>query len=221
MSSHAPSATSAMRVVFDEERIVVVDKEPGVTSEDVARILIRKLVHRIDKETSGLLMLADDARTATRLQRALRSGGVERVYRFVANGAVMNGHRETVLVRDRGDGLRGTPQSLREIDDGKDAAMDIACCEAMLGGRATRGEARLITGRTHQIRIQLAESGHPIVGERVYVRDARAAGMILLESPRLLLHAAELRFVHPNTKKDVVVTSALPVSFSMTASTAH
>ena len=202
-----------MRTLFDDERLVVLEKDAGVTSEEAAAACGLRLVHRIDRETSGLLMGARDARTVTRMQRALRAGLVKRVYTFVAQGVVTAGRRETVLVRDRGDGLRGTPADISAARVGKPAALEVLHCEVWAEGRATRGEAHLVTGRTHQIRIQLAEEGHPIVGERIYVRDARARGQALLESPRLLLHATELSFVHPSTKKLTVVRSAVPARF--------
>lgn len=192
------------RVVFDEGRVVVVDKDAGVTSEDVAAAFRRKLVHRIDKGTSGLLVLADDARTVQRLQRLLHEGHVERVYRFVARGAVVDQAFVSSLVRDRGDGKRGSGPG------GKEARMEVFGCVVVGAGSnvgddiVTVGCARLVTGRTHQIRIQLAEAGHALVGDRVY-GDGRGA--------RLLLHAARLAFTHPNTHAPVVVEAPLPESF--------
>jgi 23S rRNA pseudouridine1911/1915/1917 synthase len=201
---------AVFRVVYDEARVVVVDKAAGVASEDVAAALARKLVHRIDKSTSGLLVLADDARTVQRLQRALAGGDVARRYRFVAHGVVDDGRYTATLVRDRGDGLRGSGPG------GKAAALDVGgavVADTVGGARVTVADARLLTGRTHQIRIQLAEAGHPLVGERVYVRDAAAAGLALLPAARLLLHAASLAFVHPNTHATVDVTAPLPPDF--------
>ena len=203
-----------MKIVFDEGRVVVVDKDSGVTSEEVARVLARRLVHRIDRGTSGLLMLADDARTVTRMQRALRAGNVERTYCCVAHGFVVRGTRESYLVRNRGDGLRGSDGS----GAGKLAVLEVTRSEQTPDRRASMCEVRLVTGRTHQVRIQLAEAGHPLVGETVYVRDARAAGLALLDARRLMLHAMALRFRHPNTKLDVLVRSALPVEFRVLVS---
>lgn len=184
--------------------MVVACKDAGVTSEAFAAALGLKLVHRIDRATSGLVMLARDARTVQRLQSLLRDGGVERTYAFVANGVVHDGVRESWLVRDRGDGLRGSgagPGSKHALAHIVDVHVDVG---------VTRGRARLVTGRTHQLRIQLAESGTPIVGERVYVRDALAAGTALVASERLMLHAERLRFTHPNTHRPVDVFRAAP-----------
>ncbi|MBI1945480.1 MAG: RluA family pseudouridine synthase [Deltaproteobacteria bacterium] len=195
-------------VLFDEDRIVVIEKPSGVTSEQAAAAIGLRLVHRIDKGTSGLLMLARDARTVARLQRMLRAGGVERRYRFVAHGAVSPFVLDSELVRDRGDGLRGSGVG------GKRSIAEILDCIVAPDQATTLGVARLITGRTHQLRIQLAEAGHPIVGERVYVRDALRSGARLLDATRLMLHAERLRFVHPGTKRAVELCAAVPAALT-------
>ncbi len=189
-------------IVLDQERVVVVDKPAGITSEDAAASLGRRLVHRIDRATSGLLVLADDARTVQRLQRLFAAAAVQRRYLFVAHGAVVAGPIQSALTRDRGDGLRGAGPG------GKASRTDVVALRT--SARATLGVATLVTGRTHQVRIHLAESGHPIVGERVYVRDFAGP---LIDAPRLLLHAWRLAFVHPSTKLRVVVDAPAPPEF--------
>lgn len=200
------------RIVLRLDRVVVVDKPAGPSSEELAARIGGKLVHRIDAATSGLLLLADDARTAQRLQRALREGGVTRSYLLVAHGVVADARLETALVRDRGDGLRGTGPG------GKRAVLDVRALRR--GAAATLCEATLATGRTHQIRIQLAEAAHPLVGERVYVRDRRAAGLPLIPSPRLLLHARRLAFTDPSTKELREVVAEPPDDFARAAEAA-
>jgi 23S rRNA pseudouridine1911/1915/1917 synthase len=182
-------------IMFDDARVVIAHKPHGVTSEAFANDLGLKLVHRIDKPTSGLLILARDARTVQRMQRLLRAGGVERVYRFIARGEVLNGVRESFLVRDRGDGKRGSGAG------GKRAVAEFFDC--VRRGDNTLGFARLVTGRTHQLRIQLAEEGHPIVGESVYANDVG----------RLMLHSERVKFVHPNSKQLVDVWNKPEASF--------
>jgi 23S rRNA pseudouridine1911/1915/1917 synthase len=81
--------------------------------------------------------------------------------------------------------------------------------EALRG--ATLCAVRLETGKTHQIRIHLAESGHPLVGEKVYIRDYTGP---VITSPRLMLHAATLGFVHPITGERVALTSPMPPDFT-------
>lgn len=192
--------------------MVVVNKDDGMTSEALAASLGLKLVHRIDRGTSGLVVLARDARTVQRMQRALRAGLVERIYLFVANGVVRDGTRESFIARDRGDGLRGTPMNQSSTTSAAPKQRAQRCVahifDTHVDAGVTRGRARLETGRTHQLRIQLAEGGTSVVGERVYVRDASRDGVPLAASGRLMLHAERLRFVHPNNKREIDVVIA-------------
>src|SRR5690606_21941674 len=113
---------------------------------------------------------------------------------------------ESNLVVDRGDGLRG---STSDPTRGKRAVTHVSVREPLR--HATLCEVRLETGKTHQIRIHLAESGHPLVGEPVYIRDYRGS---ILTSGRLLLHAATLGFEHPITGERVSLSSPLPPDFT-------
>ena len=198
-------------IVFDDPHVVVIDKPVGIssvpyeareggTAMDLVRGAWRRagrdatatplhVVHRIDRATSGLLMFAKTKRAELELAAQLRAHTVERMYLCVANGAVTAGRIESRLVADRGDGLRG---STRAPNQGKRAVTHVAVREALRG--ATLCEVTLETGRTHQIRIHLAERGHPLVGETVYVRDHEGP---LIGCARLMLHAATLGFAHP------------------------
>jgi 23S rRNA-/tRNA-specific pseudouridylate synthase len=205
-------------VVFAADRVVVVNKPCGVTSEDLAAAWQKKLVHRIDRATSGLVVLADDARTVQRLHRDMAAGGVQRTYLCLAHGVVASQTLTSWLVRDRGDGLRGsgavgvgqqatsvvhTLASGRGNDMGDGVGVDVSLLAVTL-----------ITGRTHQIRIQLAEAGHMLVGEPVYRRDHVQRGDVEIVWPRLLLHAWQLRFAHPNTHAAVDVEAPAPPPLS-------
>ncbi len=211
-------------VLFDSARIVVVDKPADVLSEDVAQAMGRKLVHRLDRGTSGCLLLADDARAVQRLQKLREAGGLRRLYRFVAHDVVDHATLTSTLVRDRGDGLRGTRLTGARVDDDDDdddddgAVATTVVRRLWVGERdgvvVSGGEAELVTGRTHQVRIQLAEAGHPLVGERVYGRDRVARGLPLVASSRLMLHAFRLAFVHPHTHVEVIVEAPLPPGFA-------
>src|SRR5439155_24552380 len=123
----------------------------------------------------------------------------------LANGRVEGRTIESYLVKDRGDGLRGTSRYGRE---GQLAITHVESLHFLDG--ATLVACRLETGRTHQIRIHMSEAGHPIVGERVYVRDYRGP---LLAAPRPMLHAAELGFVHPVRGASIEFEAPLPDDF--------
>jgi len=195
---------TSLRIVYEEDRLVAADKPSGMSSEEVAETLGLKLVHRIDKGTSGLLLLATDARAVQRMQRLLVSGGLERDYWLIAHGHLEDRSFESNLVRDRGDGLRGS------ASDGSGKPSRTSVRVIAIGDRTTTAEARLHTGRTHQIRIHLAEAGHPLLGERVYIRDYLAAGKVLEPATRLWLHAWRLRFFHPMAKREIALESPSP-----------
>jgi 23S rRNA pseudouridine1911/1915/1917 synthase len=110
---------------------------------------------------------------------------------------------------NRGDGLRGSLRGGGQ--QGQLAVTHVEALEPLRG--ATLVACVLETGRTHQIRIHLSEAGHPVVGERVYVRG-REEG--LLPAPRLMLHAARLGFVHPKTEEQVVWERGAPEDFEET-----
>jgi len=214
-------------LVHDDAHVVVLDKPAGISSvpyEDretgTAMDLVRgawrragkpatsvplHVVHRIDRATSGLLMFAKTKRAEIGLAAQLRAHSVARSYLCVAHGAMTARRIESYLVRDRGDGLRG---STTRRDQGKRAVTHVEVVRQLRG--ATLCEVRLEIGRRHQIRIHLAEAGHPLVGERVYLRDHPGP---LVPSPRLLLHAATLGFDHPVTGARVELSSPLPPDF--------
>jgi 23S rRNA pseudouridine1911/1915/1917 synthase len=140
------------------------------------------------------------------LAAQLRAHTVARSYLCVAHGAPAEGRIESYLVRDRGDGLRG---STTRRDQGKRAVTHVEVVRALRG--ATLCRVRLETGKTHQIRIHLAEAGHPLVGEPVYIRDHHGP---VIASPRLLLHAETLGFDHPVTGARIELASPLPPDFT-------
>jgi 23S rRNA pseudouridine1911/1915/1917 synthase len=154
-----------------------------------------RVVHRLDKETSGLVVFARTVAAERGLGKQFHAHTVTRRYLAIVPGFVPPQRIATRLVRDRGDGRRG---STTLTGQGKEAITHVDVVERLPG--YTLLACRLETGRTHQIRIHLAELGHPVCGDQVYnhrpgggvVRDASGA-------PRLALHATELGFVHPVT----------------------
>jgi 23S rRNA pseudouridine1911/1915/1917 synthase len=215
-------------LVYDDAHVVVIDKPAGAssvpyeqreagTAMDLIRGAWRRMgkpatsvplhvVHRIDRATSGLLAFAKSKRAELGLAAQLRAHTMERMYLCVAHGNVAPGTIESHLVGDRGDGLRG---STTRLEQGKRAVTHVAVRETLRG--ATLCEVRLETGKTHQIRIHLAESGHPLVGETVYIRDFAGP---TIASPRLMLHAATLGFEHPITGERVSLVSEPPADFA-------
>jgi 23S rRNA pseudouridine1911/1915/1917 synthase len=197
-----PSGVST--VPFDE-------RETGALSELLPSLLKRRgaktgaplgIVHRLDKETSGVVVFARTLAAKRHLKQQFRFHTTHRRYVAVAHGDVQPGTFRTRLVKDRGDGRRGSTENPKL---GREAVTHVRVLERLRG--ATLVECRLETGRTHQIRIHLAEAGHPIVGERVYDRAHRGSR---ISAPRLLLHAAELGFEHPATGEPMRFEEPLP-----------
>jgi 23S rRNA pseudouridine1911/1915/1917 synthase len=228
--AHAVTSLSRDRIAFLDRDFIIVDKPSGVISApmeadetdtlfDRVRDYLRrrkipgaswrslKYVHRIDRGTSGLLVFARHEVSWRALKVQFRSHEIERRYRALAHGEVRDQRFESVLVPDRGDGLRGTKQARKRspAGQGKRAITHVRRLQVLKG--ATLVECQLETGRTHQIRIHLAEAGHPLLGETQYLRDFKAA---LIPAPRLALHAAVLGLRHPRTGRPMRWESDVP-----------
>jgi 23S rRNA pseudouridine1911/1915/1917 synthase len=126
-------------------------------------------------------------------------------------GRVGSGSIITNLVRDRGDGRRGSSGT----EEGKRAVTHVEPVEHF-GDAYTLVACRLETGRTHQIRIHMAETGHPVCGERVYSAPRHLKVTDDSAAPRVMLHAAELGFVHPETGELIRFESPLPADMKKT-----
>ena len=218
------------RIVFDDAHLVVIDKPSGIssvpfdrketgTAMDMIRGVWRRkgkratatplyIVHRIDKDTSGLLCFAKTRLAERALHQVFQRHTARRFYLAVAEGEVGAMRIESHLIADRGDGIRG---STRHTEQGQLAVTFVEPMRRLR--KATLCRVRLETGRTHQIRIHLAERGHPLVGETVYIRDLRRAGREPLSAPRLMLHAARLGFPHPVTGVTLDWTAPPPADF--------
>lgn len=233
-----PSLLDDANVVFHDPHVVVVRKPAGVstipyepgergTLEEQTRLwLVRRakqpphaslgVVHRIDKETSGLVVFARTFAAKKVLSQAFRVHAIERRYVAIVHG-VLEGRRtfDSYLVEDRGDGLRGTARDPRVGERvGQRSITHVAGIDVLSRNVALDGASlvacALETGRTHQIRIHLSEARFPLVGDRVYTRDRLRAERPLIEAPRLMLHAMVLGFEHPITKKPLRFTEPLP-----------
>jgi 23S rRNA pseudouridine1911/1915/1917 synthase len=165
-----------------------------------------RIVQRLDKETSGLVVFARTVVAEQGLGRQFRRHTVIRRYIAIVPGSVTPQKIVSHLVRDRGDGRRGST-TVKEL--GKEAITHVELIEKLSG--YTILSCRLETGRTHQIRIHLAELGHPVCGEKVYNRKPHGpVRPDISGAPRLALHAAELGFVHPVTGQELHWSMSLP-----------
>jgi 23S rRNA pseudouridine1911/1915/1917 synthase len=198
------------------------------TFVDLVRALLRRrdaqfdpqlgVVQRLDRDTTGVMVFARTVAAKKHLQQQFRRHSIGRRYLAIAHGLLARPRTfETHLLRDRGDGLRGSwgvfrrPRAPQPPADAERAVTHVRPLESLRG--ATLVECRLETGRQHQIRIHLAEAGHPLVGERVYIRDYDAPR---LEATRPMLHAAVLAFEHPRTGERLRFEQPPPADFEET-----
>jgi len=221
------------RFVHVDDDVVVVDKPAGVLSVPFAPgdrdTLIDQVmttlggrgprggeisaVHRIDVGTSGLLLFARNLGAMRALQQQFRAHTVERRYVAIVHGMAVDATHDTWLIEDRGDGLRGSFGVFRRPRGPRPAAARQAITHVRVLERhrlTSLVECQLETGRQHQIRIHLSESGHPLVGEQVYIRDFTGPR---IDAPRPMLHASVLGFVHPRTGAPMRFELAPPADF--------
>ena len=230
-----PGALPESAIAYFDRDVVVVDKPAGMLSiayepgdkdtlVDCTRTLLRRMggrgfapqlgvIHRLDKETSGLMVFARTMNAKRVLAVQFRAHDIERVYHAIAHGAVTAKRIETHLITDRGDGIRGSYGHFRRPRGGippeaKRSVTHVRPISPLAG--ATLVECRLETGRQHQIRIHMSELGHPLVGERVYIRDYAGRK---IESVRPMLHARVLGFDHPRTGQRMSFEREAPDDF--------
>jgi 23S rRNA pseudouridine1911/1915/1917 synthase len=186
-------------------------KLPNETLIDCARRWIEKTegrkipplrtVHRLDKGTSGVMVFARTVAAERYLGDLFRRHDITRSYMAYCLGKPIDATITSRLVENRGDGRRGSTANPKLGKEAITNMKHLASRHTKNGQIVSMIQCRLKTGRTHQIRIHLAESGHPLTGEAVY-RSAVAFGPEIMDhsgAPRIGLHAHELGFTHPVT----------------------
>ena len=217
-------------VLYEDNHCLAVNKPAGllaqgdVTGEvsllDLARDYLKTkydkpgnvfvgLVHRLDRPTSGVVVLARTSKAASRLSEQFRAGTVEKVYWAIVEGGPVE---ETGEWRDwlRKDELRNV---VEVVSEGTPGGQPAALAFRVLGRRGleTMLEVRPVTGRSHQIRVQLASRGFPIVGDWKY--GARSTLTALDGKPRVALHARGLTFRHPTRAEATSLTCPAPADW--------
>jgi 23S rRNA pseudouridine1911/1915/1917 synthase len=208
-------------VAYEDDHVLVVDKPAGLVVHPAAghwtgtlsQGLVARgmttdrggIVHRLDRETSGLLLAAKDEETLRTLQEALRGRDVEREYVALVDGRPPSrtGTIDAPIGRDRRDRTKHST----DTDNARDAITHFEIAESL--PTTTLLNVRLETGRTHQIRVHLEAIGHPVTGDPLYNPTPPAFGL-----ERQFLHAARLAFDHPATGERIEVRSPLPADLA-------
>lgn len=226
---HLEAQDLPLSILYEDRHLLAIDKAPGMVVHPAAGhrsgTLVNAvlhhvqdlrgvggelrpgIVHRLDKDTSGVMVVAKSQEALTALQRAFASREVEKTYfALVVGHPPEAGTYRTLHGRHPRDRKRFTTH----VKQGKPAVTHFRVKERLLD--VSWMEVALETGRTHQIRVHFAEAGFPLLGDEVYgTRSSRK-----IKTDRLALHAHCLAFQHPISRKQVVITAELPRDFMLT-----
>ena len=160
------------------------------------------IVHRLDKDTSGLLLVAKNDAAQLALSEQLSGRTMEKHYRALVEGGIREdaGRIEAAIARSKKD-----RKKMAVDDEGREAVTEWTVLSR--GNGVTLLDVHILTGRTHQIRVHMRHIGHPVCGDPIY-GSARGAKV-----PRLMLHAYSLTFTHPRTGERLTFTAELPEEF--------
>jgi 23S rRNA pseudouridine1911/1915/1917 synthase len=170
------------------------------------------IVHRLDKETSGCLVVAKNDETHLALSKQFSERQVEKIYNAIVCGEMAreSGEIRAAIARHPSHRKR---MAARDDDSGRAAHTKWRVLEKLSG--ATLVESRILTGRTHQIRVHFQFIGYPVAGDKTYGprQNSRLEEMTGYQAPRVLLHSRELAFIHPRTEKRMNFEAPLPEDF--------
>lgn len=217
-----------LKIVYEDDDLIVVNKQPGLltvtatpgssetTAYSILRAYVKKqnaragvyVVHRLDRETSGLLVFARSEELQHYMRQYWRELVTERTYIALAEGVLnpREGQIKSWFTEDK----RNAMVYSSPVDDGGDLAItNYKTLRTSADGQYSLVELHLETGRTNQIRVHLASKGCPVVGDRKYGHGNESSPI-----DRLCLHAKVLAFIHPVTEKTVRFESPVPKEFN-------
>lgn len=230
--AHNEAQAIELDVVFEDEHLIVIDKQAGLVVHPAAGnfdgTLVNALlhhckgslsgiggvarpgiVHRIDKDTSGLMVAAKTDRAHVGLARQFKAHSIDRRYKAIVSGRPKTGSGTVDAP------LARSPQNRKKmaiVPGGKRAVTHWQLCQVRQLDQAALVECRLETGRTHQVRVHMASIGHPLIGDPVYGRTKKEHREVLetLGFHRQALHAAHLGFIHPINSQALAFDSEMP-----------
>lgn len=230
----APNPYIPLDIRFEDDHLIVLSKQaglvchpsPGHVDDTLANALVAHcgyghlgmlqgeerpgIVHRLDMDTSGLMLAAKDDDTQRSLQDLIRLRVLDRRYVTLVHGYVAHdeGTIETGIARSTRDRIR---MAVSDAPGAREAITTFRVLERFEAGRRDEGyallECHLYTGRTHQIRVHMRHVGHPVVGDQLYGRGDERSNLGLT---RQFLHSWHVRFDHPATGEPIVLADRLP-----------
>ncbi len=214
---YQPPADKGLDILYNDDALLVVNKPSGLLSvpgrgDDKRDCLISRvqvefpdalIVHRLDMETSGLIVLARDKITHRQLSRLFQQRAVQKRYTAVVDGVLQDatGNIDLPLICD----WPNRPRQKVDHQQGKPSRTRFTVLGSGIDAHSTRVELIPETGRSHQLRVHMQSLGHAIVGDRFYASEQARA-----RSSRLLLHAVSLAFAHPLSTEPLQFISEAP-----------
>ena len=251
LESHMLPEDIALNIIYEDDDVVVVDKPvgmvvhpaPGTPSGTLVNALLAHcgdqlsgvgglkrpgIVHRIDKDTTGLLVVAKTDAAHQGLASQFEDRSIDRLYQAICFGVPSAADPRLMGLSgtsfETGNQLKITTQLARHktdrqrqavvLQNGKHAVTRVRVIKELAGGVAALVECKLETGRTHQIRVHMSYAGHALIGDQIYSRRRKLAGPhsdVAKEFPRQALHAASLGFRHPISGRDMYFKAPVPV----------
>lgn len=217
-----------LNIVYEDDSVIVINKPAGLVVHPaagnwtgtllngllahcppLAHIPRAGIVHRLDKDTSGLMVVAKTLPAQNHLVQQLQNRTVKRIYRAIVDGMVpFDGKIETLIGRDPHNRLKMAVVKF----GGKEAITHVKVLERYAAHSYI--ECQLETGRTHQIRVHMREARHPLAGDPVYGNPRHSCSPTIKETVKQLarqaLHAYRLRFIHPSTEEEMAFEAPIP-----------
>jgi 23S rRNA pseudouridine1911/1915/1917 synthase len=217
----------AIPVLYEDSTCLVVDKPAGITvhparttkGEPTLIDIVRKqygenlqLVHRLDRETTGCLLIAKTTEAHDILQKQFKNRTVKKSYLAIVAG-VPKEKRATIEANIGRSLMNRMKMSLFRTGTSREASTSYEVLRH--ANEVSLLRCDLHTGRTHQIRVHLSSIGHPILGDEKYGNDSSTALAKKLNIPSLMLHAEALKFVSPDTSEEVHISAETPITMKI------